>query len=56
MQVTDALNSHFDKLIRSEVRIGQHSWSAFKVCGCIGLVLATLLAITLITHLSLSTW
>ncbi len=54
MQVTDALNSHFDKLIRSEVRIGQHSWSAFKVCGCTGLVLATLLAMTLVTYLGLS--
>lgn len=55
MQLTDALNSHFDKLVRLDVRIGRHAWPAFKLCGCTGLVLAILLALTLTTHLSLST-
>ena len=49
MQLTDALNSHLDEFIRMDVRIGRYTLPAFKLCGCTGLVLAIVLALTLTT-------
>ncbi len=56
MPILAVLNACLDKLVRPEIRIHRRFWPAFQVCGCIGLGLATLLTIILVTHLSLSVW
>ena len=50
----EVFNTYLDKLARPEVRVFHRSCSAFQFCGCIGLVLSTLLAVTLTLHLELS--
>lgn len=55
MQITVALNGYLDKFGRSNIRIGQHRWDAFKFCGLTGLALAVALAVYL-ARLELSIW
>lgn len=50
------INGYFDKLVRPEVHILHRYWPSFQVCGYTGLVLAILVAMILVTYLSLSPW
>ena len=52
----DVLNRSLDNLARPGVAVLGRSRSAFQICGCTGLVLAVLLAMTLVTRLDLSPW
>lgn len=56
MQIKIALNGYLDKSGRSNIRIGQHTWDAFKFCGLTGLALAVALAVYLASRLELSIW
>lgn len=49
-------NNTLDTLVRLEFDLFRRSWSAFQVCGLIGLVLAVLLSMTLVMYLGLSPW
>lgn len=46
----EVLSHYLDKLVRPEVNVRHRSWPAFQFCGCAGLSLAVLLAITLVTY------
>jgi hypothetical protein len=50
------VNYFLDKLIRPEVNLFHRPRSAFKVCGCIGLLLAILFSMMAGTHFGLSPW
>src|SRR6266571_2237155 len=50
----EVFNNYLDKLVRPEVHVFHRSCSAFQFCGCIGLVLFTLLAMTLTLRMELS--
>ena len=56
MRLKEAFNIQLDRLVRPEIQVLHQSISAFQVCGYTGLVLATLLVITLVTYLGLSLW
>jgi hypothetical protein len=49
-----ALNSKLDRVVRRAIQVHDRPWSAFKVCGYKGIMLAVLLAMTLVTYLGLS--
>lgn len=46
--------SSLSKLIRTEIRVFNRSLPAFQVCGCTGLLLAILLAMSLVRYVGLS--
>ena len=48
------LNSCLDRLVRPDISILRRTWPSFQVCGYIGLVLAILLAMTLVIYQHLS--
>ncbi len=50
------LNKYLDRSVRPVFRIGPTSWSAFHVCGCVGLVFAVVLTLSLTASLGLSYW
>ncbi|MGA9770393.1 MAG: prolipoprotein diacylglyceryl transferase family protein [Blastocatellia bacterium] len=54
MLLIDALNSNLDKLVRPKVHILRRSWSAFQVCGYLGLSLAFFLVMLLVLNGGLS--
>src|SRR5260370_37516969 len=47
-------NTSLDKLVRPEIRLFRRPWPTFQVCGYTGLILAILLAMTLVIHEHLS--
>jgi hypothetical protein len=52
----EVFNAHLDKLACAEVHLFHRSCAAFQFCGCIGLALAIILAMTLVGHAGLSYW
>ena len=53
-RLIEILNSLFDRLVRSEIRVSRPLRPAFQVCGYTGLALAVGLAVTLAMRLGLS--
>jgi putative flippase GtrA len=53
---TEVFNAYLDKLARAELHVFHRSCAAFQLCGCIGLALAIILAMTLVGHAGLSSW
>lgn len=51
-----ATNDYPGKLLWPEILLPQKSWSAFQVCGQIGLAMALLLALVLVARRGLSAW
>jgi hypothetical protein len=49
-------NNFLDILVRPDLHILRRSWSSFKVCGYIGLMLASLLGMALVMSRGLSPW
>jgi hypothetical protein len=56
MLLSEAFNDYLDKVIHPSVRVSHMSWPAFRVCGCIGLALAILMALALIVYRNLAPW
>jgi hypothetical protein len=56
MSLPDIINTCLDRMAWPEVRIFHRPRSAFRVCGYTGLVLAVLLAMTLVVHRGLAPW
>ena len=56
LQLRKVHNSFLDTLVRVEIHAFRRSWSTFQICGFMGLALAILLAMTLVTPLGLSPW
>jgi hypothetical protein len=54
MLINKVLNNNLDKLVRPEIRLLHRAWPTFQVCGYTGLVLAVLLAMTLVIYQHLS--
>jgi Prolipoprotein diacylglyceryl transferase len=52
----EAFNGNLDQVVRPRIHIYHLSWSAYQVCGYTGLMLAIVLAITLVTYRELSPW
>jgi len=52
----NAVNYLLDRLVRPEIRIRRRTFSAFHLCGYVGLVLAVTLAMVLVAHRGLSPW
>jgi prolipoprotein diacylglyceryltransferase len=50
------INSYLNKLARTEVHLLRRRWSVFKLCAYIGLVLAIVTAMMLVSYVSLSHW
>jgi prolipoprotein diacylglyceryltransferase len=49
-------NCLLDRLVRPTVRVGGKDLAAFQLCGCVGLELAVLLAMSLVLSRGLSPW
>jgi len=56
MLVKDFLTSHLDHLVRPTFSSGRRRYSAYKICGYLGLTSAILLAVSLSLHRALSVW
>lgn len=56
MPLRSICNNGLDRLVRPEMHLLRHSWSAFKVCGYCGLTLAILLGMALVMVRGLSPW
>lgn len=56
MVYNEIFNSYLDKLVRTEIQMLHGLRPAFQVCGCTGLALAILLAMTLVNYRGLSPW
>jgi hypothetical protein len=49
-------NDCLDKVIRPEIKVFHFFMPAYQVCGCVGLILAALLSMSLASRLGLSSW
>jgi hypothetical protein len=50
------LSRAFERMAAHEIQAGHRSWPSFQICGCTGLALAIILAMTLVGHAGLSHW